>query len=208
MTIPINQPGTTLAWGINTTMTQEPTRKELKEMEEKGEVAKKAIGDYEGVRSQPLRSLLDGIVESRIWAPYSLPDLKTWHSVGGRVGLIGDAAHALPPNGQGSAMAFEDAAILSRLLLAHSKSNPESTGPTSESYRKMFEKFEEVRRPRIEGMRKKGKVGQAFKGQTSSWVWWGKKWAFRAFFWWNGGVVRFLDETRYDVDEVDIGEGE
>ncbi|KAJ7270008.1 hypothetical protein B0H12DRAFT_1310448 [Mycena haematopus] len=40
--------------------------------------------------------------------------IPTWHR--GRVCLIGDAAHALPPNGQGSAMAFEDAAYLSRLL--------------------------------------------------------------------------------------------
>ena len=38
----------------------------------------------------------------------------------GRVVLVGDAAHVCPPTiAQGAAMAFEDAAVLAELLLAH-----------------------------------------------------------------------------------------
>jgi 2-heptyl-3-hydroxy-4(1H)-quinolone synthase len=38
-----------------------------------------------------------------------------WHE--GRVGLVGDAAHAMTPNmGQGAAMALEDSAVLVELL--------------------------------------------------------------------------------------------
>jgi 2-polyprenyl-6-methoxyphenol hydroxylase-like FAD-dependent oxidoreductase len=44
----------------------------------------------------------------------------------GRVVLVGDAAHTCPPTiAQGAAMAFEDAAVLSELLLAHDAVTPD-----------------------------------------------------------------------------------
>lgn len=50
--------------------------------------------------------------------PYSyMSPLDTWTSLGKRVILLGDAAHAIPPaSGQGAAQAFEDAYSLSLLL--------------------------------------------------------------------------------------------
>ncbi|MEU3735083.1 FAD-dependent monooxygenase [Streptomyces sp. NPDC033538] len=49
------------------------------------------------------------------WAVYELPSLPRWSS--GAVGLIGDAAHAMPPHdGQGASMALEDALVLARCL--------------------------------------------------------------------------------------------
>ena len=42
-----------------------------------------------------------------------VPDLDSWFSPGGRIIVIGDAAHAISPQGgQGAAMAFEDAETL------------------------------------------------------------------------------------------------
>jgi salicylate hydroxylase len=61
----------------------------------------------------------------------------------GGVGLIGDAAHAmLPFQAQGAAMAIEDAAILAPLLM---------TEPDAGS---AFRRFEAMRRPRVERVRK------------------------------------------------------
>lgn len=61
----------------------------------------------------------------------------------GGVGLIGDAAHAmLPFQAQGAAMAIEDAAILAPLLM---------TEPDAAS---AFARFEAMRRPRVERVRK------------------------------------------------------
>lgn len=61
----------------------------------------------------------------------------------GGVGLIGDAAHAmLPFQAQGAAMAIEDAAILAPLLMTE----PDAAGA--------FKRFEAMRRPRIERVRK------------------------------------------------------
>jgi 2-polyprenyl-6-methoxyphenol hydroxylase-like FAD-dependent oxidoreductase len=46
-----------------------------------------------------------------------LPDMEHWVSKSGRVILVGDAAHAIPPSGgQGAASAFEDAETLAYVL--------------------------------------------------------------------------------------------
>ena len=68
-------------------------------------------------------------------------DAPAWSD--GGVGLIGDAAHAmLPFQAQGAAMAIEDAAILAPLLM---------TEPDAAS---AFARFEAMRRPRVERVRK------------------------------------------------------
>ena len=52
-----------------------------------------------------------------IWPYYSIPKVPRWTSAGGRVVLVGDAAHAIPPTaGQGACQAFEDALTLAVLL--------------------------------------------------------------------------------------------
>ncbi|MDB5506546.1 MAG: hypothetical protein JWR75_1184 [Devosia sp.] len=51
--------------------------------------------------------------------PLGLVDTPRWHE--GAVGIIGDAAHAMPPfQAQGAAMAIEDAAALAPLLMSES----------------------------------------------------------------------------------------
>ena len=54
-----------------------------------------------------------------LWAFHSVPRLPTWRSRIGRVIILGDAAHAIPPAaGQGVNQAFEDVHSLSLLLAA------------------------------------------------------------------------------------------
>lgn len=195
MAIPIDAQGEQLAWGINTSVDERP-RDEWRALESSGEAARLAKAGYNDITWQPVRSLLDNAdeKEARIWTPYKIPDIPTWHTP--RVCLIGDAAHALPPNGQGSALAFEDAAIMARLLTELTSDKP--------SYDMMFAQFEAIRRPRIDRLRSESKKGGAIKSKTGPWVWVVKKWAFRVFFWWNSGVLRHTDETTYDVDKVEL----
>lgn len=49
---------------------------------------------------------------------YIVPSLEKWVSSSGRIVLIGDAAHAITPQGgQGAAMAFEDAETLAYTMV-------------------------------------------------------------------------------------------
>jgi len=148
MVVPVDPHGKTLAWGISEQL-EEKGRDTWREYEVSGEAARDAESNYSNITSEPIGSLLDIVEDTdvRLWAPYSIPDLPSWHL--GRVCLMGDAAHALPPNGQGSAQAFEDTAIMSRLL------SSESTG----SYGGLFATFERLRRPRIEQVRELSKMG-------------------------------------------------
>ncbi|HLJ68281.1 MAG TPA: FAD-dependent monooxygenase [Chloroflexota bacterium] len=67
--------------------------------------------------------------------PFELVELDCWHT--GRVVLIGDAAHAHPPNmGEGGCMAMEDAFVLAEELRAAS------------SVESALERYEARRRPR------------------------------------------------------------
>lgn len=52
-----------------------------------------------------------------VWPFYTVPEMERWHSPTGRVVIIGDAAHAIPPSaGQGANQAFEDSYSLAMVL--------------------------------------------------------------------------------------------
>ena len=125
---------------------------------------------------------------AKLWPHYEIPEIPTWHR--GRMLLIGDGAHALPPNGQGAAMAFEDAVYLARLIGA----NPEA------GHDRIFAHFERVRRARIDAVRKGSQAVRAPQASTPSpLVWYLKTCGMAAFFWWKGGVMRDTRITAFDV---------
>lgn len=71
---------------------------------------------------------------------YDVPTLPSWHR--GRVGLVGDAAHAMSPaGGQGASQALEDAQLLGELLGDHDTSIEDALA-----------RFEAERKPRLEPM--------------------------------------------------------
>lgn len=193
MTIPFDPEGKELAWGINMTVEQDRSREGWAEFERSGEAARLAKSEYDDISFQPVRSLLDNADDSkaRLWTPYRIPDIPTWHT--NRCCLIGDAAHALPPNGLGSTLAFEDAAMLVRLL----------ESGNDKPYEQIFTHLERVRRPRIAPMRKSD-VGDAFKRKTGPWGWYFKKWLFRGFFWFNSGTINHDKEIAWSADDVKI----
>lgn len=61
------------------------------------------------------RMMINAVERWSRWALFNLPELPSWSH--GRIGLLGDAAHAmLPFAAQGAGMAIEDAAVLARCL--------------------------------------------------------------------------------------------
>jgi salicylate hydroxylase len=80
-------------------------------------------GDPEAMRASfpdpepSLATLLSHVTQCSQWGLFMRPPTDNWGR--GRIGLIGDAAHAMLPNaGQGASQSFEDAYILARWLAA------------------------------------------------------------------------------------------
>lgn len=178
MAIQIDPEEDKLAWGIKCAEQRERTREEIKAMVASGEALKLARDEYVGVETEPIRSLLDNVDESsvNVWAPYGLPDLPAWHTK--RTVVIGDAAHAMPPNGQGTTMAFEDAALLGHLIGLHC---PNLQGDRID---KVLEHWQQKRQKRIAVIKgSSGKWGTAVttKLARDGWAWWVKRWGMWLF---------------------------
>ncbi|MBN8735611.1 MAG: FAD-dependent monooxygenase [Xanthomonadales bacterium] len=86
----------------------------------------------------PVPGLLEHTIRCLAFNLFDMPSLPRWSRE--RVGLIGDAAHAMSPHsGQGASMALEDALVLGTVL-QHHRDAPQQA----------FAEFERVRRGRVE----------------------------------------------------------
>jgi salicylate hydroxylase len=86
-----------------------------------------------------VRVLLECIPAPTLWALHELDELPCY--VHGRVGLIGDAAHAmLPHQGAGAGQGLEDAWLLAQLLA--------DSRVTHTSLAELLKVYDEIRRPR------------------------------------------------------------
>jgi salicylate hydroxylase len=84
-----------------------------------------------------LRQLIGAATHTKRWAIFDREPLDQWTA--GRIGLLGDAAHAmLPFFAQGAAQAVEDAAVLAGCL----------AGATPASLPAALERYAQIRRPR------------------------------------------------------------
>ncbi len=104
-------------------------------------------GDVEELRAlfsgfnEPIRAYLEHVHKVDMWQMAYGKTLDRWHSLSGRVVLIGDAAHAmLPHKGQGLSQGIEDGVALARAL----RWVPQL------GVRGAVEGWEQVRRPRVE----------------------------------------------------------
>ena len=82
-----------------------------------------------------------------LWAYYVVPKLESWTSSEGKVVILGDAAHAIPPTaGQGASQAFEDTYTFA--LLAAKGMKGEERGLE----KSMVEAWQKVRQERVESV--------------------------------------------------------
>lgn len=75
---------------------------------------------------QVVRNAVSNIPSNKVnlWPFYVVPKLDTWVSEGGKVVIMGDAAHAIPPTaGQGVNQAFEDVYTFAGVVGALEKNN-------------------------------------------------------------------------------------
>jgi salicylate hydroxylase len=86
---------------------------QLESWSEKGSI-EECLRDFVGWHSDII-ALVENVDTLNKWGLFVRPPLKTWSQ--GRVTLLGDACHSMPPYlGQGVNMALEDAAVLARCL--------------------------------------------------------------------------------------------
>jgi salicylate hydroxylase len=102
-----------------------------------------------------LEKLLSLVTECSKWGLFTRPLTQNWG--GGRIQLIGDAAHAMLPNaGQGACQAFEDAYVLARWLDA-------CRDPVE-----AFANFRRIRIPRVHAVQRLSLANARFKHMRNS----------------------------------------
>ena len=155
------------------------------------------LKDIRGEWGSWLKSVVRQTEAVGFYPVFRLPLGRKWSR--GRCLLLGDAAHAMQPHsGQGVSMALEDVFLLSRLLET----------PTA-TLVGVAEKFDEIRRPRIEKFYKAAAKNGDGRRKSNPWVLW-----FRELVLWVGlWVFTSLNlhtkgwgqkDLAYDIDEADI----
>jgi len=134
-----------------------------------------------------------------LWPYYKVPELDSWSSKSGRIIVIGDASHAMPPTGgQGAAMAFEDALTLADALNA--VKSKEST------LRETLSHWQSIRQARIKKILAfTSKSGDMRKHSVSPFQQLVKEWAMWIYFLWvgqDGGLSWVYD---YDTASAAMG---
>ncbi|KAA1468748.1 FAD/NAD-P-binding domain-containing protein [Dentipellis sp. KUC8613] len=118
------------------------------------------VNEYEGWGNDPL-IILKSIERPTKWSLHGLyPPLNSY--VKGRVGLIGDAAHAMLPHmGAGAGQGIEDAYVMTRLL-AHQQTKASNLEDVLKAY-------DRIRRPRANAILLRSKAcGDIYEGHGES----------------------------------------
>jgi salicylate hydroxylase len=130
-------------------------------------------------------------IDHFLYPIFCLPPRGQWQH--GRVLLLGDAAHAMPPQGDSTGLAFEDGALLAKVFSLHGNTR---------SVEDIFAIFTRTRQPRIDAayrtaeMRwEKVKDSYCLTSKLKEFLTW-------AFLWWKRG--QYEKEFRYDVREEEL----
>jgi 2-polyprenyl-6-methoxyphenol hydroxylase-like FAD-dependent oxidoreductase len=111
---------------------------------------------------------------------FKVPELSSWSSDSGRIIVMGDAAHAMPPTGgQGAAMAFEDA-----LTLADALSVIQTQEMAPEGTIKNWQSTRQARVKKILAFTSKGGDMRKHSPSTAQQI--VKEWLMRGYFFWVG----------------------
>ncbi|KAM0708509.1 hypothetical protein Q7P35_005161 [Cladosporium inversicolor] len=118
--------------------------------EEQEAVKTEVVEAYTTGRVNGLDEVFAKCEKWQIYPIYKLPPQGRWHK--GRVLLLGDAAHAMPPQGESTGIAIEDGVLIAQIL----------SRSASRSVEQLFSDYEFVRRADIEkhykGAEKMGKM--------------------------------------------------
>ncbi|KAJ3040347.1 hypothetical protein HDV00_011003 [Rhizophlyctis rosea] len=161
-------------------------------------VQKALMGKF-GHWASPIPEVMQADSSEMYWYPLHKLDITSdptyrWHT--NRTFLLGDAAHAMPPHaGQGTALGFEDAVILSRCLEKYAASLPVS---------EIFEKVYEIRAPRVLAVLERAMQRGGERGKVSPWVAYFREWAIWAFLWLKNPKSVVDEIISYNIYDVEV----
>ena len=106
----------------------------------------------------------------------------------GRVLLLGDAAHAMPPQGESTGLAFEDGALLGKVFNLYGKTKPLA---------EVFQVYERTRRPGIDIACSKAEWGWKNVADSSWLVAKMMEWLTGWYLWWTSATR--IKDREYDI---------
>jgi salicylate hydroxylase len=114
---------------------------------------------FAGSKIKELDQLIENAGDWYLYPVYKLPPRGIWAGKHSRVMILGDAAHAMPPQGESTGIALEDTVIFARLMGLY----PKHTLP------ELFTRYEELRRSKVDAAYKEA----SFRWETvkdSGWL--------------------------------------
>ncbi|KAF2702929.1 FAD/NAD(P)-binding domain-containing protein [Pleomassaria siparia CBS 279.74] len=99
---------------------------------------------YKGAALPLIEHLLDDVRDLYLWPVFTLSKGGKWAT--DRVVLIGDSAHAMPPQGESTGIVFEDGVLFARCLARWMEKGVGERGEVKEA----FNAYERLRRDRID----------------------------------------------------------
>ena len=175
---------------------------EMKEVESReGWVAKRKQQEEikrsvkEKYRGSAIKCLDDLVERSEAWTLYPVYMLGpggTWCTK--RTMLLGDAAHAMPPQGESVGLALEDAVVFARCM-----ADVQQRGDLESA----FAKYEQIRRPRADEAYKQATFGWDTQKDSGWFAFQLKNWLTGWFLWWT----KDSRQRRYaeDIATVQLG---
>lgn len=147
------------------------------------------LNRYEGAHHPAVGEWLASAQDLFLWPVFTLSKHGKWATE--RVMLIGDAAHAMPPQGESTGIVFEDGVLFSRVLARWMQKT--RNGGDGTPVKEAFDAFETLRRGRIEAaweesqsvvktVQEVGWFGHRVKMNVVPWyLWWTRGYRERHF---------------------------
>lgn len=105
---------------------------------------KEMLERYAGAANPLVEQFIQDAEDLYLWPVFTLSKGGKWAT--DRVMLIGDSAHAMPPQGESTGIVFEDGVLFSRCLAKWMESRQKEGVPVKEA----FDAYEKLRRARID----------------------------------------------------------
>ena len=147
------------------------------------------LNRYEGAHHPAVGEWLASAQDLFLWPVFTLSKHGKWATE--RAMLIGDAAHAMPPQGESTGIVFEDGVLFSRVLARWMQKT--RNGADGTPVKEAFDAFETLRRGRIEAawdesqsvvktVQEVGWFGHRVKMNVVPWyLWWTRGYRERHF---------------------------